>query len=87
MAGKGAEILAEAERTDALLERRAVAAAETLQKRLELQGAGDVLFDFDEFAGGEFFPARTDGRAIPEAAEEKLDFGESEAHFAGKADE
>lgn len=87
MAGKEAEVFAEAECTDALLERRAVAAAETLQKRLELEGAGDVLFDFDELPGSEFFPARADGSIVAEAAEEKLDFREGEAHFAGEADE
>jgi hypothetical protein len=45
------------------------------------------LFDFDEFPGGEFFPARADGGVITEPAEEELDFGEGEAHVGGEADE
>jgi hypothetical protein len=36
---------------------------------------------------GEFFPAGAHGSAIPKAAKEKLNFGESEAHVAGEADE
>ena len=64
-----------------------MAAAETLQKHLEFEGASDVLFDFDELPGSEFFPTRADGRIVAEAAEEELDFREGEAHFAGEADE
>jgi len=82
-----AKILAEAECTDALLERRAMAAAETLKERFELEGACNVLFQFDEFASGKFFPARADRSVVAEAAEEKFDFGEGKAHVAGKADE
>ena len=58
-----------------------------LEKRFELERAGDVLLDFAKLATGEFFPARPDGRVVTEAAEEELDFGESEAHFGGEADE
>jgi hypothetical protein len=45
------------------------------------------LLNFAELACGEFFPARADGRVVPEAAEEELDLAECEAHVAGKADE
>jgi len=50
--GKEAEIFAEAEGADALLERGATAAEEALEEDFELEGAGNVLFDFDEFPGG-----------------------------------
>jgi hypothetical protein len=40
-----------------------------------------------ELAGGELFPAGADGGVIAEAAEEKLDFAEGEAHVGGEADE
>jgi hypothetical protein len=45
-----------------------VAAKETLQKRFEFEGAGNVLLDFEEFTGGEFFPARADWCFVAEAA-------------------
>lgn len=64
-----------------------MAAAEALQEPFEFEGAGDVLFDFGELPGGEFFPARADGSIVAEAAEEELDFGEGKSHFAGEADE
>jgi len=64
-----------------------VAAEEALKEGFEFEGAGDVLIDFDEFAGGKFFPAGADGSVIAEAAEEELDFVEGEAHVGGKADE
>jgi hypothetical protein len=64
-----------------------VAAEKTLKEGFEFEGAGDVLVDFDEFPGGEFFPARADGSAIAEAAEEQLDVGEGEAHVRGETDE
>jgi hypothetical protein len=64
-----------------------VAAEEALKEGFEFEGAGDALFDFDKFPGGEFFPAGTDGSVIAEAAEEELDFGEGETHVGGKADE
>jgi hypothetical protein len=79
--------LAEAEGADALLERGAVAAAETLQECFEPEGAGDVLLDFGELAGGELFPARADRCVVAKATEEEFDFGEGEAHIAGEADE
>jgi hypothetical protein len=85
-AGEGAKVFAEAERLDALLERGAMATAETLQERFELNGACDVLFNLDEFAGGEFSPARADGRVVTEAAEEELDFGEGKTHLACETD-
>lgn len=85
--GEGTQVFAEAEGADALLERGAVAALKATEERLELEGAGDVLLDFGELPGGEFFPARTDGRVVAEAAEENLDFCECEARVAGKADE
>jgi hypothetical protein len=64
-----------------------MAAVETLEEGFESERARDVLFHFDEFAGGEFFPAGADGSVVTEAAEEELDFGEGEAHVAGEADE
>jgi hypothetical protein len=85
--GEGAEVFAEAEGADALLERGATAAEETLEKGFELEGAGDVSLDFGEFVGGEFCPAGADGSVIAEAAEEELDFGMGEAHVGGEADE
>jgi hypothetical protein len=78
--------LAEAKGADALLERCAMAAAETLQEHFELEGVCDVLFDLRELAGGEFFPSKADGSIVAKAAEEELDFGEGEAHVGGEAD-
>ena len=72
---------------NALLERRAVAVAQASQERFELKRPGDVLVDFDEFASGEFSPARADGSVVAEAAEEELDFGEGKAHVTGEADQ
>jgi hypothetical protein len=63
-----------------------VAAEEALEEEFEFEGAGDVLFDFDELSGSKFFPTGTDGSIVAEAAEEELDFGEGEAHVGGKAD-
>jgi hypothetical protein len=78
---------AEAEAIDAELERGAAAAKESLEKGFEFEGAGNVLFDFGELADGEFFPAGADWGVVAEAGEEKLDFGEGEAHVGGEADE
>ncbi len=64
-----------------------MAAEEVLEEGFEFEGAGNVFIDFDEFAGGEFFPARADRGVVTEAAEEELDFGEGEAHVRGEADE
>lgn len=64
-----------------------MAVAKTLQERFEFERASNVLFDFDEFARRELFPAGADGSVVAEAAEEQLDFGEGEAHVAGKADQ
>jgi hypothetical protein len=82
-----AQVGTEAEALDANLKRGAAAAEEALEKRLELEGAGDVLIDFGEFPGGELFPARTDRSIFAEATEEEFDFGEGEAHVTGEADE
>lgn len=64
-----------------------MAAAETLEEGFESERAPDVLFHFGELPGGELFPARADGSIVAEAAEEKLDLREGEAHVAGEADE
>jgi len=64
-----------------------VAVEEALQKGFELEGASDVLLDFDELAGSQFFPARADGSIVAEAAEEKLDFAEGKAHVGGETDQ
>jgi hypothetical protein len=84
---KAAEVAAEAEAIDTELEGGAVAAEEALEEGFEFEGAGDGLIDFAELAGGEFFPAGTDGGVVAEAAEEEFDFGEGEAHVGGEADE
>jgi len=84
--GERSEVLAETEGADALLKRSAMAAVETLQKRLEFEGTGDVLFDVDKFASRELFPAGADGNVVAETAEEELDFREGESHVAGEAD-
>jgi hypothetical protein len=70
-----------------LLERNTVAVEEALEEGFKFEGAGDVLFDFEELASGKFFPARADRSVVAEAAEEKLDLGEGEAHVGGEADE
>jgi hypothetical protein len=51
-----------------------------LEERFEFEGAGDGLIDFAELAGGELFPAGTDGSVIAEAAEKEFDFGKGESH-------
>ena len=83
---KAAELGAEADAIDAELERWAVAMEEALEKGFQLEGADDILLDFDELASGEFFPPRADGGVVAKAAQEKLDFSESEAHFGGETD-
>ncbi len=82
-----AKAWAEAEAIDTDREGCAAAVEEMLEERLQADGAGDGLIDFDEFAGGEFFPARADWRVVAEAVKKQLDFAESEAHVGGKADE
>jgi hypothetical protein len=84
---KTTEFGAEAEAIDAELEGGAAAMEKALKKGFELDRAGDILLDFDEFPGGEFFPALADGSVVAETAEEELDFGERETHFGGEADE
>ena len=64
-----------------------MAVEKALEKRFELERAGDVLLDFAKLATGEFFPARPDGRVVAEAAEEELDLAEGETYFGGEADE
>ena len=51
-----------------------------MEEGFEFEGAGDGLIDFVELAGGELFPAGTDGSIVAEAAEEEHDFGKGEAH-------
>jgi len=82
-----AEIFAEAEGGDALLERSAMAMPKVLEKSFQTKRAGDAGFDLGELSGGELFPARADGSVVAEAVEEELDFREGEAHFSGEADE
>ena len=82
-----AEIFAETEGGDTLVEGSAAAMEKALEQRLETEGAGDTGLDFDELSGGELFPPRADGRIVAEAAEEESDFGKREAHVAGKANE
>jgi hypothetical protein len=81
------QVFAEAETRDAELERDAMAAQQALEQGFELEGAGDVSIDLDEFPGSEFFPAGPDGGVISEAAEEELDLAECETHFSGEVDE
>jgi hypothetical protein len=84
---EGTKAWAEAEAIDTELEGSTAAMEEALEEGFELEGAGDILLDFGELAGGEFFPARADGDVVAEATEEKLDFAESEAHVGGEADQ
>jgi hypothetical protein len=86
-AGDGAEIFAEAEGGDALLERSAVAMEKTLEKGFQAKRASDAVFDVHELSGCEFLPARSYGSLIVQAAKEKLDFGERETHLASEANE
>ena len=55
-----------------------------MQERFQTEGALEAFFNFEDFAMGEFFPTGSDGRIVAEAVEEELDFGEGEAHVAGK---
>lgn len=82
-----AEIFAEAEGGDTLVEGSAAAMEKALEQGLEAKGALDAAFDFGDLAVGEFFPAGADRDVIAEAAEEEFDFGKREAHVAGKANE
>src|SRR5262249_59105631 len=49
--------------------------------------AGDEFAEVENFAPGEFFPARADGSRFANAAEEDADVVEREAHFAGETNE
>src|SRR5260370_33335283 len=64
-----------------------MAAEEVLEEGFEFEGAGNGLIDFDELAGGEFFPARAYRSVIAEAVEEEFNLGKGEAHFGGEANE
>jgi hypothetical protein len=86
-AGDGAEIFAEAEGGDALLERSAVAMEKTLEKGFQAKRASDAVFDVHELSGCEFLPARAHGSLIVQAAKEKPDFGERETHLASEANQ
>ena len=85
--GQGTEAGAEAEAVDAELEGGAAAVKEMLEKRPEAEGAGDVLIDFTELAGGEFSPTGAYWGVIAEAVQEELDFAEGEAHVGGETDQ
>ncbi len=87
MALEETKVWAEAEAIDAKLEGGATAVEEALEEGFEFKGAGDVLLDFDEFACGEFFPARTDLHVLVETVKKEPDFAEGEAHVGGKTDE
>ena len=86
-AGDESEVFAEAEGADTLLERGAVTASEALEKSLEFERAGDILLDFGELSGGQFFPAWANRGIVAEATEEEFDFAKGEAHLASEADE
>jgi|SRR5215472_3660849 len=81
-----AEVGAEAEAVDTDVERGTAAAEQVLEEVLEEEGAPDIAFDFDDFAIGEFFPARSYRGIGPKAFEEEPDFRKREIHFAGEAD-
>jgi hypothetical protein len=83
----GAEFFAKAEGVNALPKRGAAAAEETLKKGFELEGTGDIALDFDELAGGKFFPTRADGSVTAEATEKEIDFREGKVHVACETDE
>jgi hypothetical protein len=87
VAGEKADVGTEAEALDAELEGGTVAVQEALKEGFQSKGTGDVLFDLREFSGGEFFPARADGRIVAETVEKEFDFGKGEAHVASEADE
>jgi hypothetical protein len=82
-----AEIFAEAERGNTLLERSAVAMEQVLEKSFEKERASYAVFDFRELFRGELLPARTHWSIVPKTTEEELDFGEGEAHLAGETNE
>ena len=84
---EGPQAGTEAEALDADLKTRAAAAEKVLEYRFEAEGALNVAFDFGDFAVRKFFPAWADRSVVAKAAEEELDFGESETHFSGEADE
>lgn len=86
-AGDEAEVLAEAEGGDALLEGSAAAAEKALEKSFEAKPTGNAGFDLGELLGGKFFPARADGCVVAKAAEEEFDFRQGETHFSGEANE
>lgn len=69
------------------MKRRAVAVREAAHKFFETMRTDDDLAHFDNFPGGEFFPARADGCGLANTAEEGFDFGERETHFTSEADE
>jgi len=87
MFGDGAAVGAEFEALDAFVERRAVAVGEAVHKFFESAGAGDEFAEIEDFAGGEFFPARADGSGFANSAQKDADVVEREAHFAGEANE
>ncbi len=64
-----------------------MAPQQVLEKVFEAEGTLDIVFDFDEFAMGKFFPAGANGSFCAKALEEELDFVEREIHFSGEADE
>jgi hypothetical protein len=60
---------------------------ETAHEFFKALGARDHLLHFEDFAGGEFLPARADGSGFADAAQEDADFVEGEAHFSSEANE
>ena len=69
------EIFTDGEATDTFVKRRAMAVGEAAHEFFEATGADDDLAHFDDFAGGESFPARADGCGLANTAEERFDFG------------
>src|SRR5215475_11827631 len=83
----GTAIGAEFEAPDAFVERRALAVGEAAHEFFEAAGAGDEFAEIEDFAGGEFFPARADGSGFANATQEDTDVVERKSHFAGEANQ
>jgi hypothetical protein len=84
---EGAEPRAQAEAGDALVELYAAAVLQAAKEFEEALRFGQALFQFGDFGGGKFAPARGYRSVFTEAVEEEFDFGEGEIHFRRETDE
>jgi len=60
---------------------------EITKESSKFESPSNALLDFDQLLRGEFLPARGGRSVFAEAVQEKSDFSETEAHFAGEANE